>query len=93
METVRVTAIEYEVVPRDWAPALGLSPAEVEAHFSDLIALAIVRCVDRYGQKLTAIGDPGDLAHLLANGGGPRRNDLELARSRWPILLREWVSS
>jgi hypothetical protein len=87
---VKVRAIEYTTVPRDMASLLAMSPAEVKTHFHDMTDLAIVKCVDSDGRKLTAVGDPNDLQAMLRNGRADRRDDLELARSRWPVLLQGW---
>lgn len=92
-QVMAVRAIEYEVVPRDMADGLGLSPAEVKVHFGDLKDLAVVKCVDGYGQKLTAVGDPQDLREMLTSKREGRSDDLELARSRWPVLLRGWLQA
>ena len=75
------------------AGGLGLTPAEIKEHFRELVDLAVVTCVDRHGHRLTAVGDPADLRKMLAKGGPDRRDDLELARSRWPILMRGWLQA
>jgi len=90
---VRVRAIEYTTVPCDMAEVLALSPIEVKTRFRDLTDLAVVKCVDSEGRKLTAVGDPDNLRDMLANGQTGRRDDLELSRSRWPVLLRGWLET
>lgn len=92
-QVMSVRAIEYHLLPRDLAGGLGLSPADVKVYFGDLKDLAVVKCVDRYGQKLTAVGNPEDLRDMLASTGEGRSDDLELARSRWPVLFRGWLQA
>ena len=54
-----IRAIEWEVMPRDMAGSIGLTPLDVEANFSDKDELAVVRCVcvDDAGEKFTCITD------------------------------------
>jgi len=86
-----VRAIEYEDVPRDLAESVGLSPAEVNKYFGDSNELAVVRCVDRYGQKVTAVTDLGRFKQLLANGEAGDRDGMSVTTRTWPILLRGWL--
>lgn len=87
---IRVRAIQYETVPGDLADGLGLSPVEVKKLFADLNDLAVLWCANQFGQRLTAVGDPNDLREMLSRDEPRRRDDRELARSRWPVLLRGW---
>ncbi len=90
---LRVRAIEYAVVSRDMADLVGLSPAVVKVKFGELSDLAVLKCVDLRGRKLTAVGDPDDLRDMLANTGARRSDDLDLTESRWPVLMRGWYQT
>ncbi|HZU81217.1 MAG TPA: hypothetical protein VE991_14970 [Acidimicrobiales bacterium] len=89
-QRLRVTAIEYTLVPRDMAQQLGLSPGEMKELLGDQMELAVVKCVDPRGKKLTAVGDPVDLRLQLSAGTERRRDELELDQPKWPILLQGW---
>jgi len=92
-QAIRVRAIEYTTLSHDMADVIGLSPSEVKVQFGELTDMAVVKCVDTMGRKLTAVGDPDDLRDLLIRGGPGRTDDLELTRSRWPVLLRGWLQA
>jgi len=90
MTQIKVRPIEHEVIARDMVCYLGLSPADVKSHFADQAEVAVVKAVDRYGQKLTAIGDAQRWRVLLANGEARDRDGVVLSRAHWPVLLRGW---
>ena len=90
MMTIRVRPIEHEVVPRDMVNHLGLSPVDIKSHFADQSEVAVVKAVDRYGQKLTAVGDAQQWRQLLASGKVRERDGVTLSRAHWPVLLRGW---
>jgi hypothetical protein len=85
-----VRAVEYEIVPRDVAESLGLAPTEVTRRLGEHPQVAVLRCVDDVGQKMTAVGDPDHLRRLLASGQASDREGMPLMRSHWPVVLRGW---
>ncbi|HYA68510.1 MAG TPA: hypothetical protein VED63_07240 [Acidimicrobiales bacterium] len=93
MAQIKVRPVEHEVVSRDMINHLGLSPADMKGHFADQSEVAVVKAVDRYGQKLTAVGDAQHWRELLASGEARDRDGVTLLQSHWPVLLRGWVET
>jgi hypothetical protein len=90
---VRVKPIDYEVLPRAKASLIGLRPEHVEQHLGDLSEMAVLRCVDDRGEKLTAVGHPGQLREVLASGEDGVRQGVTLDQPRWPVVLRGWLQA
>ena len=90
--TLVVRPVEYEVLPREMAGAVGLSPADVKDHFGDEVDLAVVKCVcvDRTGQKLTCVADARHFRELLQTGEASDPAGMTLTPSTWPVVLRGW---
>ncbi len=86
-----VRAIEHETLPRDLAGDLGLSPVEVKQRLGDLTELAVLRCVDRSGKKVTAVGDPAHMHQLLVTGTARDPEGMLIGRSEWPVLIAGWA--
>jgi hypothetical protein len=86
----RARAIEYEIVSRNRVAAMtGLPASELEWCLGDVVGIAVVKCADRHGARLTALGDPQGLHDLLLSD----EREIVLATSRWPIVLRGWLPS
>jgi hypothetical protein len=85
----RAHAIEYEVVSLHRAATMtGLPHSELEWYLGDVGSIALVKCADEQGMRLTALGDPRGLHDLLATD----TRHIVLATSRWPIILRGWLT-
>ena len=85
----RVRAIEYEILSLDRAATVtGLPPKELEWCMGDVGTIAVVKCANERGVRLTALGNPRSLHELLASD----EQDIVLATSHWPIILRGWLS-
>lgn len=88
---ITVRAIEYEVVRREEATGIGVNRDEVERNFGTVAQVAVVRCVDRYGQKLTALGSADHLRNLLDSGEARDPAGMKLTRSGFPMLIQGWL--
>ena len=89
-----VRAIEYEALSRDMAQCVGLSAADVKGLFGqDSNDLAVVKCVDRSGQKVTAIGDLAYFRELLVSGEARDVGGMILRKTEWPVLLQGWLKA
>ena len=90
-----IRAIEWEVVPRDMAASIGLTPSEVKAHFGDRSELAVVKCVcvDEAGEKFTCVTDTQQFKGLIESGEAGDPAGMTLTRDRWPVVLRGWVEA
>ena len=90
-----VRAIEYEILPRDLAGAVGLSPGEVKKYFGDQADLAVVKCVclDEDGEKVTCIASAERFKELLASGEASDPQGTALTKSGWPVVFRGWVQA
>jgi hypothetical protein len=89
----RVRAVEYEVLPRHLVSAMtGLSAYHVERRLGWMPEVALVKCVDDRGVKLTALGDSQSLSELVPDPGSDESRQIALAASRWPVVIRGWLS-
>ena len=79
-----VRAVEYEMVdPEQFGT--------IKQRLGNLEEVAVLRCVDRRGVKLTAMGDPAHLRALLATGQASNRDGVALRRTHWPVVVRGWL--
>jgi hypothetical protein len=90
--TLVVRAVEYEVLPRDMAAAVGISPAEVKEHFADEADLAVIKCVcvDGNGVKLTCVAGARRFKEMLKTGEAGNPAGMRMTRSTWPFVFRGW---
>jgi hypothetical protein len=89
-----VRAIDYEVVSRDKAKTIGgLSVAAVEKYLGTLSKVAVLRCVDDHGEKLTAVGDARHLKELLDSGEASDPAGMKLRRQDFPVVIRGWLQA
>lgn len=85
-----VRAIEYEILPKGKATSIGLSIDAVEKYLGSLTQVAVLRCVDDRGEKLTALGDAAYLRDLLASGEASNPAGMMLMRRGFPVVIRGW---
>jgi len=85
-----VRAIEYEVVPRSEAAFIGVSP---HVFVKSMTEIAVLRCVDDSGEKVTTVCDAQHLRHLLRSGEASEPNGMTLPRSVFPVVLPGWLTS
>jgi hypothetical protein len=88
VEPGAVRPIDYEVVPRSGAARIGLAS---DAQLGSMTEVAILRCVDERGEKLTTVCDPDHLRRLLKNGEASEPSGITLPRQLFPVVLRGWV--
>jgi hypothetical protein len=86
-----VRAIDYETMPRDEVTGIGLSADAVDKYLGALAQVAVVRCVDGHGRKLTAVGDAEHLKDLLASGAASDPAGMTLVRRGFPVVIRGWL--
>jgi len=84
-----VRAIEYEILPTTEAASIGLTRAAVE-RLGARSQVAVLRCVDDHGHKLTALGDAEYLRGLLESGEASNPSGMKLLRRGFPVVLRGW---
>lgn len=82
-------AIDYEVVALEEAICQALIAGDVSV-WANTRQVAIVRCVDHQGQKLTALTDAGYFSLLLASGKAGDPNGMPLGEREFPIVHLGW---
>lgn len=84
-----VRPIDYEIVPPGEAASLGLTPAAVR-RIGNWPQVAVLRCVDGGGKKLTAIGNASYFRHLLRSGEASDPCGMRLSKKGFPVVLGGW---
>jgi hypothetical protein len=84
-----VRAIEYEILPRVELVSIGLTRAAVES-LGTRTQVAVLRCVDGHGEKLTAVGDADRFRCILASGEASDPAGMKLQRREFPVVVRGW---
>lgn len=83
-----VRAIEYEIVP------LTLAPMPVANHLmADPGAfrhVAVLRCVDSRGEKVTVLGRADQFQELLESGAASNPSGVTLPRDAFPVVVDGW---
>jgi len=83
-----VRAIEYEIVP------LTLAPLPVANHLlGDPTAfrhVAVLRCVDSRGEKVTVLGRADQFQQLLESGAASNPSGVTLPRDAFPVVIDGW---
>jgi hypothetical protein len=85
-----VRAIDYEIVSLDEATSMGLVTPAAFQPIGNWAQLAVVRCVDDSGEKLTAIGVDGHFRDLLASGDASDPRGMVLSKRGFPVVLPGW---
>ena len=89
----RVRVVEYEVLPRKLVSSMtGLSAYHVERRLGWIPEVALVKCVDDRGTKFTVLGDSQSLSELAPDPGSDGSQQIAVAASRWPVVIRGWFS-
>lgn len=87
-----VRAIEYEILPKSQMANIGLTRAAVE-RLGNRPQVAVLRCVDGDGEKLTAVGDADYLKDLLASGEARNPAGMKLVERGFPVVMRGWLQA
>jgi hypothetical protein len=90
MQPGSVRAIEYEVMSRRRATGIGLTDKHLKGDLGAMSELAVLRCVDDRGTRLTFVGDPGQLRKLLSSGQASDPDGVRLGRESFPVVLSGW---
>jgi hypothetical protein len=85
-----VRAIEYRIINRQELAAIGLTTPGSDGKLAGLPEIAVLKCVDRSGQKLTALGDAVHLRRLLRIGVASDPAGMDLAAPRFPVVIAGW---
>jgi hypothetical protein len=88
---VTVRAIEYEMVPVGRAARMSLAALGVQEHLGNATQVAVLRCVDDHGERLTAFGDSDHLQRLLDSGEASDPAGMTLCRETFPVVLEGWL--
>jgi hypothetical protein len=88
-----VRALEWEVLPKQQASCFGLRNTALAGELKAARHLAILRCVDHRGKKLTVVASAAHAEELL--GGVPisARNELDLNEELFPVIVNGWLNS
>ncbi len=75
-----VRALEWEVLPKNQASCIGLGNTALAGELRSARELAVLRCVDDRGKKVTVIGASSHVRRLLGNGLTSARNEVNFER-------------
>jgi hypothetical protein len=81
-----VRAVEYELVPRSQATRIGLTP-DINVGTD----VAVLRCVDDRGEKLTTFCDAQHMRTLVRSGQASEPGGMALSHQEFPIVLKGWI--
>ncbi len=87
-----VQALEWEVLPKDQAYRVGLGNRVLSGELQNARELAVLRCVDDRGKKITVIGAASHVRRLLGNGLTSARNEVNLHEELFPVVINGWLS-
>ena len=90
MNTLKVRAEEYRVVPREDARHIGLTDDRAARQLEGLWEIAILKCVDDQGRRLTALGEADTFLDSLAADGGDTVYEITLRWPQWRVLFHGW---
>jgi hypothetical protein len=90
MQPGTVRTIEYEIVSRSEAERIGPPVVDAQPQLSTMAQVAVLRCVDDRGQKLTAVGDATQLRSLLASGAASDPSGMALQEQHFPVIVSGW---
>lgn len=80
-------AIDYDIMPATEASRMGLTGDALSGHAS----MAVIRCVDGRGEKLTAVCGTAHLRTLLDSGEASRPDGMTLPTVAFPVVLAGWL--
>jgi hypothetical protein len=86
-----VRPIEYEIVSKTQLATAGPTHDAVAREMGGMSELALVRCVDDRGAKLTAIADPVHMRRLLRSGEAGNPDGMILTKRYFPVIAHGWL--
>lgn len=90
MQPGSVRTIEYEIVPTSQAVHAGLATDPVGVPLRTMDEIAVLKCVDHRGQKVTAVGNADTLRMLLESGDASDPTGMALSQEEFPVVLPGW---
>lgn len=91
MEPGTCRAIEYEIWPRQRTARMRSVGRQVEESFANSADIAVLKCVDDQGRKLTLFDDAEHFQRLLASGEARDPKGMKLSESSFPVVLSGWL--
>lgn len=88
-----VRALEWEVLPKQHASFFGLRNTALAGELKTAHALAVLRCVDYRGHKLTIVASAAPAEELLGHDHTSARNELSLNDELFPVVINGWLHS
>jgi hypothetical protein len=88
---LNVRAIEYEIVSASRVARVRMAHTAITEFLGDVTQVAMVRCVDSRGSKLTAFGDSDQMRRLLASGEASNPAGMVLSQQTFPVVLPGWL--
>jgi hypothetical protein len=88
-----VRPVEYEMVPTDNLTRYWADRRYIERRLEGFAEVAVLRCVDHRGEKLTAVGNPDHLRDLLSRGEASDQGGMPLQEPHWPVVVRGWLQA
>lgn len=92
MPGMTVRAIEYEIVPGAEIARTDLPEADIE-RLAHRHQVAVLRCVNGGGEKVTALGDAGRFRELLASGEARDPAGMRLPKREFPVVVPGWLQA
>ena len=88
-----VRTLEWEVLPKNQASCLGLGSTALGGELRTARELAVLRCVDDRGKKITVIGAASHVRRLLGDGLAGSGNELNLNEELFPVVVNGWLNA
>lgn len=88
---LNVRAIEYEIVPASRVGRVKVADDAMKELLGGAAQVAMVRCVDSRGTKLTAFGDGDQMRRLLDSGEASDPAGITLSEQSFPVVLPGWL--
>jgi len=87
-----VRTIEYEIVPRGLAPIV-LARNRVPDNPRNSEPVAVLKCIDSRGAKVTVVGSADHFEELLQNGAARDPSGVTLPREHFPHVIDGWPTA
>jgi hypothetical protein len=84
-----VRTIEYEIVPTSRAPQAAKTHLSAD-HLGERGHVAVLRCVDYRGEKVTVLGSADHFQALLESGAASDPSGVMLPKEAFPVVLDGW---
>ena len=91
MEPGMCRAIEYEIWPRQRTSRMRAVGRQVQESFANSVDIAVLKCVDDRGRKLTVFDDAEHFQGLLASGEARDPKGMKLSKTVFPVVLHGWL--